>query len=745
MGAARLRVTHAPRRLLACVLAALVAAGSLAASAEEPPLVSIADVLSLPRADLAQGKPVRVRGVVTICSPMVAIQEDGKGLWVHLGEPGTITPGGLVLPIGPDREQEIALGMLVELEGTAYRGGFAPTLRASAVRLIGTGELPQPVDADMARLFRGGDNALRVVVGDSTDVVVQGCRNAGDYWNIVLAIGDRRIVLKAHKAVMPQRPDALVDARVRVIATLGATRNSRGEFVGPYLALARAADITVVEPPAASPFESPRSPLDEIAAYRPEPESRRRIQTEGTVTCVVPGRFCYIQDGLTGVRVEYASAVDVEVGDRVRVAGFVDISDHIARLVESVVERVGTGDPITPVDIAPDAIADILQVAATTGEVAKPSNYAGVLIRFPATLAEIRRPNDGWFLTLAGGRSSITARLLGSAPADEERLAALAAGSQLRVTGVVQLRTARPADLLTTGQRLETGDLSILLRSGGDVEILRKPLWWTARRLAVVAAILACALAGAFAWVALLRRQVAIQSLRIAAEQQSRRDAAVEFQATLRERNRLAGNLHDTVLQTVIGIGYQLSACRNGAGDWSSEAPRHFGLVERMVQHAVRQLRSTVWALRATVPRGRSLPESLAELAARLGAEHDQEITFESVGDIPPVADFVAGNLLLVAQEALLNAVRHAGATSVQVNLSHDPVEDALTLVVEDDGVGFAFGAHPGPSEGHFGLAGMAERVDHIRGSLNVDSGTGTGCRITVTIPCGVVPAAQAS
>lgn len=730
--------------LFSCAVVALAAVG-VASAASEPPLIPIADVLTLPRADLAQGKPVRVRGVVTICSPMVAIQEGGKGLWIHLGQPGKITPQGLAIPLGPNGDQVIDLGMIVEVEGVAYRGGFAPTIRASAVRIVGEGTLPQPVEFDMARLFRGGDNALRVVIGDSTEVVAQGCRDAGDYWNIALAIGDRRIMLKAHKAVMPQRPDDLIDARVRVIATLGATRNSRGEFVGPNLALARAADLTVVEPPAASPFQSPRIPLDEIAAYRPEPESRHRIQTEGTVTCVVPGRFCYIQDRLTGVRVEHNAPVDVQVGDRVRVAGFVDISDHIARLVESIVERVATAAPIAPVDINPDAIADILEVAATTGEVAKPSNYAGVLIRFPAELAEIRRTPDGWFLTLAGGRSSITARLLDSSPPDDERLDTLAAGSQLEVTGVVQLRTARPADLLATGQRLETGDLSILLRGGSDINVLRKPLWWTARRLAVVAGMLALALTGAFAWVALLRRQVAIQSLRIAAEQQSRRDAAVEFQATLRERNRLAGNLHDTVLQTVIGIGYQLSACRNGAGVWSSEAPRHFGLVERMVQHAVRQLRSTVWALRATAPRGRSLPESLAELATRLGTEHDQEITFESAGNIPSVADFVAGNLLLVAQEALLNAVRHAGATAVTVTLEHNAAEECLRLVVEDDGVGFAFGTHPGPSEGHFGLAGMAERIDHIRGSLNVDSGAGTGCRITVTIPCGLVPASQAS
>jgi len=219
----------------------------------------------------------------------------------------------------------------------------------------------------------------------------------------------------------------------------------------------------------------------------------------------------------------------------------------------------------------------------------------------------------------------------------------------------------------------------------------------------------------------------------------------VEFQATLRERNRLAGNLHDTVLQTVIGVGYQLSACRNGVGEWSSDAPRHFGLVERMVQHAVRQLRNTVWALRATVPSGRSLPDSLAELAARLGNEHDQSISFECDGDIPPVPDFVAGNLLLVAQEALLNAVRHAAATSVSATLRHDRGTDALTLTVRDDGVGFAPGAQPGPREGHFGLAGMAERVEHIRGSMRIDSSAGAGCGITVSIPCGQSPAKPAA
>jgi signal transduction histidine kinase len=107
-----------------------------------------------------------------------------------------------------------------------------------------------------------------------------------------------------------------------------------------------------------------------------------------------------------------------------------------------------------------------------------------------------------------------------------------------------------------------------------------------------------------------LKKMPVSQLVDLAASMQHRQQSAVEFEATLRERNRLAANLHDTVLQTVTGIGYQLTACRAVDGTLAADAPRHLDIVDRMVGHAVEQLRGTVWALRATSPTDRPLAEA---------------------------------------------------------------------------------------------------------------------------------------
>lgn len=75
-----------------------------------------------------------------------------------------------------------------------------------------------------------------------------------------------------------------------------------------------------------------------------------------------------------------------------------------------------------------------------------------------------------------------------------------------------------------------------------------------------------------------LGRRVRRQAVDLAASMQHRQQSAVEFEATLRERNRLAGNHHDTVLQTVTGIGYQVAACRAEAGRVARGGQGHFGL-----------------------------------------------------------------------------------------------------------------------------------------------------------------------
>jgi signal transduction histidine kinase len=252
--------------------------------------------------------------------------------------------------------------------------------------------------------------------------------------------------------------------------------------------------------------------------------------------------------------------------------------------------------------------------------------------------------------------------------------------------------------------------------------------------LAGVGAVLAAALG----WVWSLRRELAVQVDRVEHEIRSRREAEVEFDATLRERNRLAANLHDTVLQTLGGIRYQLDACRVAGREMAdAEAGEHFDVARRMIDHAAQEVRGSVWALRTMPMPGKSFTESIAtvigQFEKQLGKALRSTITFRTAGTPVDIPNFVAGNLLLVVQEAISNALRHAAPTRVDVEAAFATV-GSLSVTVQDDGAGFLPGTEAGPAQGHFGLQGMRERLERLGGTLTIDSVPGTGTTITADV-----------
>jgi signal transduction histidine kinase len=728
---------HVLRFMLA---AALVSGWCPAAepAAPEERTLSIAEVLALPASDLDRGIRVRVQGTVTLMDFGAVIQDGRHALWL-IGVGLERDAAGRMLATARDgTRQPIGLGTRLEVAGVVDRGGFAPRLRADAetVTIVGAASLPEPVPFDADRVLRGGDNAVRVEIGRDEEVIAQGCEDAGEEWRLMLDIVGQRLRLGIHKRLMPRRPDHLVDASIRAIVLPAAARNSRGQFLLPQFVVAAAEDIEVLRPAPFSPFDAPQVPLDALGTYRSSPPSRHRIQTAGTVTCIVPGRAIYLQEGLTGVHVVVADTGDIAIGDRVRVAGFVDMSRRIAGIVDGIVERIGVGQPPAAVAVTPDEIRGILRTAGRLGEIARPSNYSGVLVTFPATLVERQRSAEGWLLTLTAGATTLVARLAADVAADPTTLTRLEPGTVLELTGVVELGMTGMPELYASVTNPETESLELILRSPADLQVLRRPSWWTPRRLAIALGGLAAGLAAAVGWVVLLRREVARQAEKLAAERQTRRDAAVEYQATLRERSRLAANLHDTVLQTVTGIGYQLNVCSGALEQPQGNVEEKISVAEKMVGHAVQQLRGTVWALRTAAPSNRPLAEALAELAQQVQGGHEATIVVHSTGSAPQaVADFLAGNLLLIAQEAMLNALRHGAAGRVDVDLAFHADPNRVELVVGDDGKGFEIGSQPGPRQGHFGLEGMRERAERLGGSLAVESSLGAGTTVRVVVP----------
>jgi signal transduction histidine kinase/ligand-binding sensor domain-containing protein len=203
------------------------------------------------------------------------------------------------------------------------------------------------------------------------------------------------------------------------------------------------------------------------------------------------------------------------------------------------------------------------------------------------------------------------------------------------------------------------------------------------------------------------------------------------FSAVLSERMRLSRELHDTLLQSLVGVALQVQAA---AHDVSPDAPIGRRLVEirRRIEAHIRETRHAIWEMRSGRLAERDLGRALAESGREAVA--GTEVRFSSVvsGDPRRCGADLETNLLRICQEAVANAARHARASAIQVALDYAP--DIVTLRVVDDGTGFDPGAPPEQAE-HYGMSTMRERVEQLGGRFTLVSGPGQGTRIEVEVP----------
>jgi signal transduction histidine kinase len=689
------------------------------------PASSIATLLAQDPAQHDPATIVTTRGVVTLAVADrfdFAVEDDSAGIWVTALQVSDVEPWRSL-------RQALRPGDEVEVTGGLDRGGYAPRIVMQAMRVIGNRPLPAPQPANLARLFSGFDNCRRVELTG----VVQGVRDRGREWGLVVSSSARRMLVRISKGTLSTPPEQCIDATVRFTGVVGAVRNSRGEFLAPMLWIGLADDMVVVDQPPSAAFAATLVPLDRIARYRFDPNAGHRLQTEGTVTSVMEGRSFSIQEGLCGVRVQTVSSPPLKPGDRVQVAGFLDMSRQTAGISDAIVKVVGNDAVPVAERISPQEISHINTEARRLGLIAQPSTYDGCLVTFPAGLVEKKTAVPGvGQLVLSSGDVTLSAVYEGDG---FEPLRSLEPGSELMVTGVMQVQMVGDEGLSSVASDPVVQQLSLMLRSPADVQVLRTPSWWTASRLTAALTGLAAVLVGSLLWVGMLRRQVAATTERLASEMRRRRDAALEFDASLRERNRLAANLHDTLLQSLTGIDFQLGACRAGGQNNGEEPSTHLDVAQKMVAHAAEELRGSVWALRTMPVAGRSFRESLETIATQTGHGHPEQIAVRVAAMPKDVPQFVAGNLLLVAQEALHNAVHHAGARQIEVVATGDAAAGSIDLAVRDDGQGFTPGSQPGPDQGHFGLSGMRERVERLGGTLSIDSQPGSGTTVRAVVP----------
>lgn len=230
-----------------------------------------------------------------------------------------------------------------------------------------------------------------------------------------------------------------------------------------------------------------------------------------------------------------------------------------------------------------------------------------------------------------------------------------------------------------------------------------------------------------------MRRQVSKRGRQLAGEIAAREAATLEFDAILRERRRLANDLHDTLEQALTGLALQLEITERSKTTDPELSARHLNLAQQFLERSRREVHRTVWDLRAHGQDGRDFLDILRERANAMATGSAVSISVEREGNAFMLPDLVAGNLLMLAQEAVTNSLKHGSPGNIEVRLRFAP--ENVELEVKDDGRGFDPSTAPGQGDGHFGLQGMHERVKRLGGSLRVESSPGHGTAITVWVP----------
>lgn len=200
----------------------------------------------------------------------------------------------------------------------------------------------------------------------------------------------------------------------------------------------------------------------------------------------------------------------------------------------------------------------------------------------------------------------------------------------------------------------------------------------------------------------------------------------------LDERARMAVEIHDTIAQGLIGIVTQLEAAEQ-AGGRPADRDRHLQNAERLARESLAQARRSVEASMPAALESGTLSDALADVAREWSELSGIPAEVTVTGNVIALHPEIEVALLRIAQEALANVARHAGATRAGVTLSF--IGEVVTLDVRDDGIGFSVDRAEAGGPTTFGLAGMRQRIARVAGSLAIESEPGRGTALSARVP----------
>lgn len=412
----------------------------------------------------------------------------------------------------------------------------------------------------------------------------------------------------------------------------------------------------------------------------------------GTIILTAP--HIYIQDATGGAEVRLGQVYPLKLGDEVEVTGDVHLDGQSLRIENASAENISGTAPVPALSITP------LQAAI--------GRYDDMFVELEGRL-DSRSQTGGPVvrLDLSGGQQEFYA--ISNSRETASRFSDLKEGSVLRMRGICQLGPEYTEDRLP---------FALIVRSPDDVEVLSGAPWWTGEHLAMLA-------------VGMLALGFLIHLLYTHADEQRRA-------AVLKERERLAQEMHDTLAQSFAGLDFKLRAIRN-RNLWDMHDPDQAKLREELkeacelVRHSHDEARRSLASLRPEVLEKRGLADALNQVGNRMTAGSSMEFKSDILGAPRPLPVRIADAFFRIGQEAIANAVQHSHARHLKLLVDYQRAQ--LVMVVEDDGRGFS----PDENSEGFGLTGMRRRAEGIHAKLQIDT-NGNGSRIRVEAPCKAEP-----
>jgi signal transduction histidine kinase len=207
----------------------------------------------------------------------------------------------------------------------------------------------------------------------------------------------------------------------------------------------------------------------------------------------------------------------------------------------------------------------------------------------------------------------------------------------------------------------------------------------------------------------------------------------IEREAIIEERRRIAREIHDSVAQSLSYLNLKIKAVSDSVSSENTvQALTELSEIRKMVQDTYEDIRESIDQL-STEIRSLAIIPTLANYINEFGSNNGIKVQFNVSKAFPQLSPVAELQLLRITQEALTNVRRHAQSTEVGIKLEKN--EQAVELMVHDNGQGFALADLEKSQPGYHGLNIIKERAEGLGGMLNVDTIPGEGTELKVSLP----------